>query len=222
MSHSRSSAHGLRSNRINSLRRSACSVLGGLALLFACSTHHAEAKEPKQVVEHFQDALLDTMKRAQELGIDGRYNQLRPELEKAFDLPRMIRVASGTAWGEAGDGKQRALVDAFARMSTSTYASQFRGYSGESFVIDGVRDGPRDTQLVATQIVKAGGDKVPITYVLVAGKDGDWRIGDILLDNSVSELAVRRSEYSAILRKDGVDALIKTLNDKADGLMAAK
>ena len=47
-----------------------------------------------------------------------------------------------------------------------------------------------------------------------------WRIVDILLDNDISELAVRRSEYRRVLKKEGVDALIATLNNKADGLVA--
>ena len=200
------------------LSRLARWLAGPVVVVVIATIHPALALEPKQVVERFQDVLLDTMKQANQLGVDGRYKRLRPEVEKAFDMTRMIRVASGPAWAEAADGKRDALVDAFTRMSTSTYASQFNGYSGESFIIDGVRDGPRDSRLVATQIVKSNGEKVPITYVMVAD-NGDWRIGDVLLDNSVSELAVRRSEYAAILRRDGVDALIKTLNQKADGLM---
>ncbi len=192
-----------------------------MALFFLVAMYPAHAQEPRQVIQHFQDVLLETMKRATELGAAGRYKQLRPEVEKAFDLPRMIRLASGTAWAEAGADKQKALIDAFTHMSTSTYASQFHGYSGESFIIADVHDGPRNTRLVETKIVKSDGEKIPITYVLIAAENGDWRIGDVLLDNSISELSVRRSEYAAILRKDGVDALIKTLNEKAEGLMSA-
>lgn len=193
-----------------------------IGLFVLAATYTASAQEPRQVIQHFQDVLLETMKRASELGASGRYNRLRPEVEKAFDLPRMIRLASGTAWSDASPDRQKALVDAFTHMSTSTYASQFRGYSGESFVISGVREGPRNTQLVETKIVKSDGEKVPITYVLVTADNGEWRIGDVLLDNSISELSVRRSEYAAILRKSGVDALIKTLNEKAEGLMSSK
>jgi phospholipid transport system substrate-binding protein len=137
-------------------------------------------------------------------------------------MPLMTRLASGAAWNEADDSQRQALVESFTRMSASTYASEFDGYSGESFVIDGTRDAPREGKLVATHIVKSDGEKVPITYRMVAGSDGTWRIGDVLLGNSISELAVRRSEYAAVLRKDGVDGLVKTLNAKADGLMAAK
>ena len=48
---------------------------------------------------------------------------------------------------------------------------------------------------------------------------GRWLIVDVLLDDSVSELAVRRSEYRHVLKTAGVDNLIQTLNTKAAQLV---
>ena len=48
---------------------------------------------------------------------------------------------------------------------------------------------------------------------------GRWRIVDVLLDGSISELAMRRSEYRRVLKKNGVDGLIQTLNSKAAQLV---
>ena len=56
-----------------------------------------------------------------------------------------------------------------------------------------------------------------VTYVL-AERDGDWRIVNVLLNGSISELAVRRSEYAGVLRDGGVDRLIDVLGSKADKL----
>jgi phospholipid transport system substrate-binding protein len=46
-----------------------------------------------------------------------------------------------------------------------------------------------------------------------------WLISDIYLDGAISEVATRRSEFAAILRKDGVDGLIAALNRRVDDLM---
>jgi phospholipid transport system substrate-binding protein len=43
-----------------------------------------------------------------------------------------------------------------------------------------------------------------------------WLISDIYLDGAISEVATRRSEFSTILRKEGIDSLIAALNRKAD------
>ena len=45
-------------------------------------------------------------------------------------------------------------------------------------------------------------------------------ISDIYLDSAISEVATRRSEFAAILKKDGIDGLIAALNRKADILTA--
>jgi ABC-type transporter MlaC component len=49
-----------------------------------------------------------------------------------------------------------------------------------------------------------------------------WLISDIYLDSAISEVATRRSEFAAILRKDGIDGLIAALNRKADMLSATR
>jgi phospholipid transport system substrate-binding protein len=43
-----------------------------------------------------------------------------------------------------------------------------------------------------------------------------WLIADIYLDSAISEVATRRSEFAAILKREGIDGLIAALNRKAD------
>ena len=51
---------------------------------------------------------------------------------------------------------------------------------------------------------------------------GVWQIADVYLDGTISELATRRSEFAAILRTQGINGLIETLNAKAGTLVAAR
>jgi len=172
---------------------------------------------PVSVVEGFHKDLLTVMKAADKLGVKGRYQYLAPRLAKAFDMSRMIRIATGSFWKKADPNQQKQLLDAFTQMSASTYASQFDGYSGEAFKTLGAKPGPRGTMMVATQILRPNDSPVDITYV-VKESGGRWRIVDVLLDNSVSELAVRRSEYRQMLRSRGMKGLIDLLNSKASSL----
>ncbi len=50
---------------------------------------------------------------------------------------------------------------------------------------------------------------------LMRRSDGAWRIADVYLTGTISELATRRSEFSSVLRDQGVDGLIAVLNRKA-------
>ncbi len=190
-----------------------------LAFFLAALPAGAGEVSPRAVVEAFHESLLAVMKKADELGMQGRYRHLEPRIDEAFDLARMIRVASGSHWRKADPAKRRQLLGAFRRMSVSSYAAQFDGYSGQSFVTVGERKEPKNIHLVETRILSPGEEPVDITYVTKNSGDG-WRIVDVLLDNAISELAVRRSEYRRILIIRGVDGLIAALNRKAATLQA--
>ncbi|MGI9431564.1 MAG: ABC transporter substrate-binding protein, partial [Myxococcota bacterium] len=47
-----------------------------------------------------------------------------------------------------------------------------------------------------------------------ADAEGAWRIIDVFLNGTVSELALRRSEYSSVIRSDGYEALRDGLREK--------
>jgi phospholipid transport system substrate-binding protein len=190
-----------------------------LALLPFAVIHHARAAEsPAAVIEKLHEVLLDTMKRAADLGIEGRYRNLQPVLEDSYDFERMIAIAAGSHWADASEDNRGALTNAFKRFSIATYASRFNGYSGERFELVGERPGPRDSILIDTRIVRSDGDPVPITYVFRSA-NGRWRIIDVLLEQAISELAVRRSEYAKVLEEGGPARLTEVLNQRADTMM---
>jgi len=190
-----------------------------IAAVLVAATVRAESG-PVAVIEGLQETLLDVMKRAKELGVEGRYQVLEPRIEETFDLERMIRVAAGSQWTKASPEERVRLLDAFTRLTVSTYASRFDGYSGESFETLGERPGPRDTVLVDTRIVRSDGPPVALNYVLEQ-KGDRWQVIDILLDGKASELAMRRSEYRN-LGGGKAAGLADKLNAKADELMAGQ
>jgi phospholipid transport system substrate-binding protein len=51
---------------------------------------------------------------------------------------------------------------------------------------------------------------------LVRQNRGSWQISDVYLDGTISQLAVQRSEFSSVLRREGVDGLVMALNRKVD------
>ena len=178
----------------------------------------ALSAEPSEVVDRFHEVLLSVMKTAGSTSVTARYKELKPEMEKAFNLPFMIRITVGSSWKRASEQQKRELIEAFKRMSVGTYASRFNGYSGQIFKTLKVRTGPKGTRLVDTRIENPNDESVTITYVM--GKFGDkWKIIDVLLDRGISEMAVRVSEYRSILRSRGVGALARALSKKATNLL---
>lgn len=176
------------------------------------------ADTPIGVVETLHEALLAVMRDAAELSVEDRYARLAPTLSEAYDFETMARLAVGSAWTEASRQQRTALAEAFSRFSIATYAKRFSGYSGERFETIGEKGGPRTTILVETKLIRPADPPVPLTYVLQKRGSG-FRIIDVILEGAISELAVRRSEYSQVLRQGGVDGLVRLLNGKADEMI---
>jgi phospholipid transport system substrate-binding protein len=103
-------------------------------------------------------------------------------------------------------------------MTIATYASRFDGFSGEQFQILETSDRTNGDKIVKTQIVKSDGDTVPLNY-LMRKSGADWKIVDIYLDGTISELANRRAEFGSILKSGGPDALVVSLTKQGDKLL---
>jgi phospholipid transport system substrate-binding protein len=131
----------------------------------------------------------------------------------------MSRTAVGQSWGTLNSAQQAGIVDAFTRMMIANYANQFDGFSGERFeVLQTIDKGPTD-KLVKTRLVQSSGKTVALDY-LMRNSDGAWKVVDVYLDGTISELASRRAEFSAILKSGGPDALIASLRRQGDKLLA--
>ena len=67
--------------------------------------------------------------------------------------------------------------------------------------------------------MKSNGELIYLSYLL-RQNDGVWQTADVYLNGTISELATRRSEFSSIIRAQGFDGLVATLNKKTATLAA--
>ena len=167
------------------------------------------------LVRGFYDQLSDTMKQGDQLGFQGRVQKLDPVVRGAFDLALMTRVAVGPAWVKASPEEQQKLVAAFAEFSVATYASRFTRDEGEKFEVLGEKPSSNGGTIVETKLTPKGGDPVILNYLVRMDDKGAPHIVDVFLDATISELATRRAEFGAIVKRDGVDGLVSTLSEKA-------
>lgn len=178
-------------------------------------------RTPVQVVEGFHNALIDAMKRADELGYQGRYDELAPVLEQSFDLDFMAEKSVGRYWKRLDADSQRRWLDVFVRLTTANYAGRFNAFSGQSFETLGEEPAAHETVVVQTKLVLPKDEDVQLNYRLRSTPEG-WRIVDIYLNGTVSELALRRSEYSSVLGRDGFDTLVAQLDKKVTDLSSGE
>ena len=174
----------------------------------------ALAVDPQNNVRGFYDTLLTTMKDARTLGQSGRYGRLAPVVDRVFDVASMTRLAIGPSWATLSPAQQQQLTEAFRHYIAATYADRFDSYSGEQLQVTGEQPYNADV-IVHTKIVKSNGETTTLNY-LMRQNQGSWQISDVYLDGTISQLAVQRSEFHSILRRDGVDGLVMALNRKVD------
>lgn len=172
-----------------------------------------------QVVERLHASLLEAMKHADEMGYQGRRELLEPVLGQSFDFPFMARLALGRGWRALDEADRTRWVGAFEDLSLSTYAARFDGWSGERFETLGVEDADHGTRLVKTRLLIPNDDPVQLHYRLRENSDG-WRIIDVYLNGTVSEVALRRSEFSSVFERQGFDELLGQLQAKIESYAA--
>ncbi len=187
-----------------------------IILLLGINSINVQAKQQtaKQVVETFQSKLLKVMRQGKALGFQGRYKKLEQAINKSHDLTKITRVVIGREWVKLSEEQQQKLVAVFTALSIAAYADNFKEFSGESFKFDSEEETTRGGVIVHTYLQIPDDKAVKFDYMLKK-KGESWRIINIIA-NGVSDLALKRSEYTSILKKDGFDALIIKINKKIE------
>jgi phospholipid transport system substrate-binding protein len=187
-----------------------------VVMLLVVPVSWAETQErpgPEQVVNYLQESLIKSMREGGKLGYRGRFDLLAKAVDQTHDLDFIARTTLGANWTQLSVEQQRVFTDVFRKLSIGTYAGWFKSHEGERFEFIEQQDMPRDQVMVRTRFVQSGGEPpVRFDYVLRQTKDG-WRIVNVLADG-VSDLALKRVEYRAILQRDGFQGLIDMLKEK--------
>ena len=159
------------------------------------------------------------MREAKELGYEGRYKRLEPLLRETYDFEFMGEKAAGRHWRKFDEAQQATWLDAFERLLLANYAGRFDGFSGQSFETRGEEDAGHGTLLVRTTLINPNDEDVQLNYRL-RESDGAWRVIDVYMHGTVSELALRRAEYSTAFERQGFDQVIADLNATITNLAA--
>ena len=167
-----------------------------------------------ETVQGLYDALLNTMKNGRSLGQSGRFTRLAPVIRSTFDIATMARLSVGSSWAGLSEAQRQQVSESFGRYISAIYADRFDSYDGQKLEVTGEQPAPAGV-MVKSQIIKASGEPVKVDYMMRRNGES-WLISDIYLDGAISEVATRRSEFSTILKNDGIDGLIAALNRKAD------
>ena len=167
----------------------------------------------------FYAVLLDSMKHAKTVDVNGRYKMLAPVVDATFDFSTMTKMTVGPDWDTMSDADRKSLTAAFRRMTIANYASNFDGYSGENFVVDPKVQERAGDKIVSSQMTAPGKAPIPFVYRMTKTPLG-WKVIDVFLNGYVSEVATRRADFASTLKAGGASALTAKLNALTDKTLA--
>lgn len=197
-----------------------------IALLVLISTillsaeSRAERPGPAEVIKRFNAALLDSMKKADDLGYPGRYKLLEPVIKDSFALTFMAHQSVGRHWTSLKEEERKLFLTTYIAWTIAAYAGRFDGYSGERFEVVSESVPDQGTVTVISKLIQSHKEEIVFHYKLRT-VEGGWHIVDIQI-SGVSQLALTRSQFVSVIKSKGFDGLISMLKSKIEEFSKGK
>ena len=202
-------------------RRLAGGVLG-LALLVSgglltLGSWHAARAEPspeaaRALIEGVGNDVLEVL-RDDSLSDQAKFDRLVTLLSGPIDLDLVARLILGRHWRTASAEQQEEYLELFRAFALHTLASRLDVYGGQDFEITGAKVVGRQDALVSTRILSDG---PPLAV--------DWRVRELddrslvaidVIVEGVSLIVTQRSEFGAVIERQGMDGLLAELRRRA-------
>ena len=179
----------------------------------AIPTTQAAVPEAAAPIAALDQALVTVMNDGKSTPFAQRYALLAPVVQQTFDMDTILETSVGPRWQGFSPAEQQQIRTEFLQFTVASYLSNFNSYNGERFDISPeTRSIGATEQVVSTRIVPTHGEPARIDYVMRQGSAG-WRAVDVLLDGSISRIAVQRSDFRSLL-EGGPAALVDSLRRK--------
>jgi phospholipid transport system substrate-binding protein len=170
-------------------------------------------------VAALDSALIATMKAGSaNTGYQQRYNTLDPVVESSFNLPAITKNSVGFLWNTLPAGQQQQLAALMEQFTVASYVSQFNAFNGEQLNLLPAEKALGAKRIIQTQIVPSDGSSpTEIDYVVGQDENG-WQITDVLLNGTISQVAIHSSDFSALVTSGDASQLIAALKSKIAAL----
>ncbi len=198
----------------NIFRCPALALAGGLFFMPSAMAAGSDATGP---VSALDNALISTMKSALAgQKFQARYDALAPVIEQTYDLPEVTKNSVGFLWSTLPASQQSELIDLFTQFTVSSYVSQFNSYNGQTLSVVPPVQSLGQKKIVETKLSSNDGS-VKLDYVVARNNDS-WKIDDVLLNGTISQVAVHASDFASLVKSGDASQLIAALKAKITDL----
>ena len=136
------------------------------------------------------------------------------------DMRRTTEMAMGPNWKKATPEQQSQLVLEFKNLLIRTYSGALSQLRDQTVQFKILRAAPDDKEVVVKTVVLGRGDPVPLDYRLEKTDKG-WKVYDMNI-MGVWLVEAYRNQFSNQISQNGIDGLVKFLQDRNKQLASAK
>lgn len=179
----------------------------------------AQEAGPRGPIAGLNAALQQVMKAGRGTPFAARAATLRPAVERAFDLPAILAASVGPRFAAFAEAAKAELLEAFTVFTVATWVANFDADAGERFELVQETRALGQDQVVTSRIVPASGEATRLDYVMRQGPAG-WKAVDILLNGTISRVAVQRSDFRSLVAGGDPAPLLASLRSRAASLAA--
>ena len=136
------------------------------------------------------------------------------------DMRRTTEMAMGPNWKKATPEQQAQLTSEFKNLLIRTYSGALSQLRDQTIQFKPLRAAPDDKEVVVKTVVIGRGDPVPLDYRLEKTANG-WKVYDMNI-MGVWLVEAYRNQFANQISQNGVEGLVKFLQDRNKQLAAAK
>ena len=186
-----------------------------LPLLLAARGAAAQgAADPATLpVTQFCGVLLQVMKAGRRTPFPQRYQMLAPAVDAAFDIAGILRISVGSFWSTLPPAQQENLFQVFRTYTIANYIANFQTFKNRVIHVQPATRPVGSQRVVATSIDRPGHDPLRIDYVM-RNEAAGWKVVDVLLDGTISRVAVQRSDFASLVTSGDAGPLLTSLKSK--------
>lgn len=169
--------------------------------------------EARELIQTVGTKVLDILK--QDISQDEKFALLVDLLDDSIDIDLVARLILARHWRSADEAQQSEYLKLFRAYALDNLASKLHIYNGQEFEVTGSQAAGKRDALVKTLIYSPDRPPLHVDWRLRERDDGDLVAIDVIVE-SVSLIVTQRSEFGAVVERQGIDGLLTELRQRID------
>jgi phospholipid transport system substrate-binding protein len=194
-----------------------CLFLVLLSIICGVGMAGAAIPGPTEQLRGTIDRIIETL-RDKSLPRDELLSRVSVLVRSKFDFWAMSQRTLAVNWNRATPEQRQRFVALFSQLLEDTYRERIGSYTYQNEYVKYVSEKVEGTRGEVHTFVVAN-NEIPVTY-RVRLKGQEWLVYDVVVEE-VSLISNYRSTYNEIVRREGMDGLLKRMEQRIRELKAA-